>query len=203
MLIKICGITRLDDALAAAEAGATAVGFNFWRPGKRYIAPQRAAEVAKALPPAIRKVGVFVDESPATVLEIASGVSLDVFQFHGAETPEYLRTFEAHVNWKAIRVRPGWNPAAVAAYAGVEALLLDSPGNGETFDWTLAAAAKSWGRVILAGGLTPANVGDAIRAVHPWGVDVASGVESSPGVKDHAKMREFVRKAKQEQKESA
>jgi phosphoribosylanthranilate isomerase len=205
MIIKICGITRPDDALAAVEAGASALGFNFWRPGKRYIAPDRAAEIAAALPaPAgISKVGVFVDEDPAAVLEIAARVELDVLQFHGGESPEYLNAIEtAHAKWKAIRVTPGWNPATPAAYAGVEAFLLDAAGatpggTGQTFDWSLAVAAKEYGRVILAGGLTPANVAEAVKRVAPWGVDVASGIERSPGVKDHRLLREFIKNAKE------
>jgi phosphoribosylanthranilate isomerase len=207
MLIKICGITRAEDALAAAEAGANALGFNFWRPGKRYIAPERAAEIVARLdsvaPAGIRKVGVFVDEKLTTVLEIAAQVKLDVLQFHGAETPDYVSGFEtSHAKWKAIGMLPGWNPGALAAYKGVEAFLLDGAGatpggTGRTFDWSLAVAARQWGRVILAGGLTPANVADAVKAVAPWGVDVASGVELPPGVKDHHLIREFVRNAKE------
>jgi phosphoribosylanthranilate isomerase len=203
LLVKICGITRLEDALSAADSGADAVGFNFWRPGKRYVAPERAAEIAAALPPAIRRVGVFVDEDAATVLSIAAQVGLDTLQFHGAESPEYLNGIEHLVKWKVFRVTPGWNPAVLGGYAGVEAFLLDTAGatpggTGQTFDWSLATAAKEWGKVILAGGLTPGNVAEAVRSVQPWGVDVASGVEDSPGVKNHALIREFVRAARGE-----
>src|SRR5258708_5902894 len=191
MLIKICGITRAEDALAAVDAGATALGFNFWRPGKRYIAPERAAEIASVVPMGIRKVGVFVDENPATVLEIAARVGLDVLQFHGAEPPEYLHAFETlHAKWKAIRVAAEWNPATLAAFTGVEAFLLDSAGatpggTGQTFDWPLAVGAKHWGRVVLGGGLTPANLNGGVGAVAPCGLDVATGVEVSPGFKNH------------------
>ncbi len=200
-MVKICGITRLEDALAAADAGADAVGFNFWPPGKRYILPERAAEIAAALPARVRRVGVFVDESAATVQTIAAQVGLDTLQFHGLETPEYLNSVAGYVKWKAFRIMPGWNPGVLGAYAGVEAFLLDAAGStpggtGQTFDWSLAAAAKPWGQVVLAGGLTPANVAEAIRAVQPWGVDVASGVEDSPGVKNHALLREFIRAAR-------
>jgi len=202
MLVKICGVTRLEDAQEAASAGADAVGFNFWRPGKRYIAPEDAARIAAALPREIRRVGVFVDEGLTTVLETALQVGLDVLQFHGSETPEYLNAIETYVKWKAIRVERDWSPPTLAAYAGVEAFLLDGAGatpggTGQTFDWNAAIDAKQWGRVILAGGLTPANVAEAVRAVRPWGVDVASGVEDAPGVKNHQLMREFIRAARE------
>jgi phosphoribosylanthranilate isomerase len=205
MMVKICGITRLEDALAAADAGANAVGFNFWRSGKRYVSPERAAEIAAALPAGIRRVGVFVDESAATVLAIASQVGLDTLQFHGAESPEYLKGVAGYVKWKAFRMTPGWNPGVLGTYPGVEAFLLDTAGatpggTGQTFDWNWALAAKPWGRIVLAGGLTPQNVAEAIRTVQPWGVDVASGVEDSPRVKNHALIREFIRAARTYQK---
>jgi phosphoribosylanthranilate isomerase len=200
MIVKICGITRVEDARVAADAGAEAVGFNFWRPGKRYVSPERAAEIAASLPADIRRVGVFVDEGAATVQAIAAQVGLDTLQFHGSETPEYLNGIEGRVKWKAFRVAPGWNPDLLRRYTGVEAFLLDAAGptpggTGQAFDWTLAIAAKSWGQIVLAGGLTPANVAEAIEAVQPWAVDVASGVEDSPGVKNHKLVREFIRAA--------
>jgi phosphoribosylanthranilate isomerase len=200
-MVKICGITRLEDALAAADAGADAVGFNFWRPGKRYVSPERAAEMATRVPAGIRRVGVFVDESASAVEVIAAQVGLDTLQFHGAETPEYLEGIKGYRKWKAFRVTPGWTPDVLRDYSGVEAFLLDAAGStpggtGQTFDWNMAAAAKPWGQIVLAGGLTPANVAEAIRAVQPWGVDVANGVEDSPGVKNHALVREFVRAAR-------
>ena len=206
-MVKICGITRLEDALAAADAGADALGFNFWRPGKRYVSPERAAEIAAeiaaALPAGIRRVGVFVDESAASVREIAARVGLDTLQFHGSETPDDLNAIEGYRKWKAFRVTPGWNPSVMGSYAGVEAFLLDAAGStpggtGHTFDWSMAATAKPWGNIVLAGGLSPGNVAEAIRAVHPWGVDVASGVEDSPGVKNHGLVREFIRAARTE-----
>ena len=205
MLIKICGITRLEDALEAANAGADAVGFNFWRPGKRYIAPEDAARISTDLPREMRRVGVFVDEALPTVLEIALRVNLDVLQFHGSEPPEYLNSIETYVKWKAIRVEKDWSPATLEVYAGVEAFLLDAPGptpggTGQTFDWSRAIAARQWGRVILAGGLTPANVAGAVRTVEPWGVDVASGVEDAPGIKNHQMMRDFIRAAREGEK---
>ena len=206
MLIKICGITRVEDALEAADAGADAVGFNFWRPGKRYVAAEGAARISAALPREMRRVGVFVDENLATVLEIALHVNLDVWQFHGSEPPEYLNSIETHAKWKSIRVERDWSPATLAAYSGVEAFLLDAAGatpggSGQTFDWSYAIAAKHWGRVILAGGLTPANVAGAVRTVGPWGVDVASGVEDAAGIKNHQMMREFIREAREGEKQ--
>jgi len=195
VFIKICGITNLEDALAAAHAGADAVGLNFWKPGKRYVAPDRAAEIAAGL--AVKKVGVFVDEDISTVLEIARTVGLDALQLHGAETPEYVRALAPYEVWKAVKMSgvvdwPSW---------GVKTFVLDSPGplpggTGATFDWILAHAAKEHGRVILAGGLNPENVAEAIRDVRPWGVDVASGVEIAPGQKDHHKIRAFVQAAR-------
>jgi phosphoribosylanthranilate isomerase len=201
VLVKICGITRLEDALLAVAGGADALGFNFWRPGKRYVSPERAAEIAAALPDGIRRVGVFVDESAASVLSIASQVALDTLQFHGAETPEYLQGIQGYAKWKAFRMTPSWDPDVLERYAGVEAFLLDAAGStpggtGQTFDWSMAVAAKTRGQIVLAGGLTPGNVAAAIHAVQPWGVDVASGVEDSPGVKNHALIREFIRAAR-------
>jgi len=201
VLVKICGITRLEDAWAAVDAGADAVGFNFWRPGKRYVAPERAAAIAAALPSGVRRVGVFVDESAAAVQAISKQVGLDTLQFHGAETPEYVESIKGYLKWKAFRVTPAWNPSILGTYAGVEAFLLDTAGSipggtGQTFDWSLAAASKPWGNIVLAGGLTAANVAGAIRAVQPWGVDVASGVEDSPGVKNQTLVREFIHAAR-------
>ena len=191
MFVKICGITNLEDALAAVHAGADAVGLNFWKPGKRYVTPERAAEIAAKV--TVKKVGVFVDEEISTVLEIARTVGLDALQLHGAETPEYVRALAPYEIWKAVKMTgvidwPSW---------GVSTFVLDSPGvlpggTGATFDWILAHAAKDHGRVILAGGLNPDNVAEAIRSVRPWGVDVASGVEVAPGRKDHHKIRAFL-----------
>jgi phosphoribosylanthranilate isomerase len=206
MLVKICGITRLEDAVEAANAGADAVGFNFWRPGKRYIDPDAAAKIGAELPREVRRVGVFVNETLAAALEIALRADVEVLQFHGSEPLTYLSAIESYVKWKAIRVGGDWTPATLGEYAGVEAFLLDAPGatpggTGQTFDWNAAVAAKQWGRIILAGGLTPANVAAAVRTVQPWGVDVASGVEDAPGIKNHQLMREFIRAARSEEKQ--
>ena len=211
--VKICGITDLGAARAAVEAGANALGFNFWRPGQRYVLPERAAEIIAALPQDVRKVGVFVDEESALVLEIARQVGLSALQLHGTESPEYLKALGAYPKVKAFRVDPSFAPERLARY-GADAFLLDGVGNspggtGTTFDWQHAVAAKQFGRIILAGGLTPENVGEAVRQVAPWGVDVASGVESEPGKKDPRRVREFIlavreaEKAQEEQDPSA
>jgi phosphoribosylanthranilate isomerase len=196
VFVKICGITTLEDALAAVDAGADAVGLNFWKPGKRYVEPERAAEIAARI--AVKKAGVFVDEEIATVLDIARQAGLDALQLHGAEPPEYVRRLAPREVWKAVKMEGQINWASW----GVDTFLLDAPGllpggSGLTFDWSLARAAKTHGRVILAGGLTPDNVAAAIRAVRPWGVDVASGVEISPGRKDHRKIRAFIQAARE------
>ena len=197
MLIKICGITNLEDAMAAAEAGAGAIGFNFWPSGRRYLPPERAAEITAALPEGLWKVGVFVNEEPQTVLQIAHQVKLTALQLHGAESPAYLEQLGSFDKVKAIRMDSSFDAARLADYRAATAFLLDGAGatpggTGKTFNWDCAAAAKRYGRVILAGGLTPENVGEAVRRVRPWGVDVASGVESAPGRKDHSKVRAFV-----------
>ena len=206
MLVKICGLTNLEDALAAVAAGAGAVGFNFWRPGRRYVAPEVAAGIAAALPASLWKVGVFVDEEPETVLQIARQVKLAALQLHGAESPAYLEQLGPYEKVKAISMDSSFNTARLVGYRAVAAFLLDGAGatpggTGSTFDWDRAVAAKQCGRVILAGGLTPENVADAVHRVRPWGVDVASGVESAPGRKDHGKVRAFVQAALQAAKE--
>ena len=207
MLVKICGVTNLEDALAAVEAGAGAVGFNFWRPGRRYLAPERAAQIAAALPEGLWKVGVFVDEEVDTVLEIARQVKLTALQLHGAEPPTYLEQLGSYHKVKAIRMDSGFDAARLTEYRSVTAFLLDGAGatpggTGSPFDWGRAVAAKKYGHVILAGGLTPENVAEAVRRVRPWGVDVASGVESAPGRKDHTKVRAFVHAARSAADES-
>ncbi|MBI3209947.1 MAG: phosphoribosylanthranilate isomerase [Candidatus Solibacter usitatus] len=196
-VIKICGITHAGDAQAAVAAGATAVGFNFYPKSSRFIECAQAAEIAASLPPGICKVGVFVNEPPETVERIAQECGLDVAQLHGGESREQ---FPRGVRvWKALRVEQGFDIAQCDAYSGAEAILLDGPaganfgGEGKAFSWSIAAKCKH--KVILAGGLDAANVGAAIAAAHPWGVDACSRIERSPGRKDHAKMREFIQAA--------
>lgn len=195
MVLKICGITNAEDAAAAIEGGATAIGFNFWPRSPRYIAPRRAAEIASVT--GIRRVGVFVNESPVRIEEIARLVRLDVAQLHGDEA--FSKLPNGMLVWKAARVTAGFDFAPFE-HLPVEALVLDGPagelygGAGETFDWGLAANLPA--RIILAGGLDASNVAQAVAAAHPWGVDACSRLESAPGKKDHRKMSEFLQAAK-------
>ena len=197
--VKICGITRLEDALAAAAAGADALGFNFWPKSKRYVEPRAAAEIISLLPPFVATVGVFVDPSREEALRAAELSGVQWLQLHGDESPELCASLPLPV-LKAIRVRHRASLDLLDAY-DVAGFLLDTDtagygGSGETFDWSLAAEAALRAPIVLAGGLRPENVADAVRQVKPWAVDVASGVESAPGVKDHEKTARFVREAK-------
>ncbi len=196
MIVKICGITNQDDAFAAVDGGASAIGFNFYRKSPRYITPEDASRVTEILPATVLKVGVFVEETPALVEEIAAAAGLDVAQIHGNVPPGNLpRSLRV---WKAFRMDASFRRELLDAYP-VEAFLLDTPsatvhgGTGETFDWSLAE--RTGKRIILAGGLDASNVRDAIRAVRPWGVDACSRLESAPGRKDHRKMIEFLKAA--------
>lgn len=193
--VKICGIKRLEDALAAVAAGADAIGLNFWRPGRRYVPPETARVIARALPPFVATVGVFADEEAETIRAIAELCGLDALQLHGSESPAFCRQFDRPVI-KGVKVRGPQSVEGLARY-GVAAFLLDTHvpgemgGTGQRFDWPLAVRAKEAGPVILSGGLTPENVGEAIQAVAPYAVDVASGVETD-GQKDPAKIRAFI-----------
>jgi phosphoribosylanthranilate isomerase len=197
--IKICGITNLEDALLAADLGADALGFIFYPPSPRSIKPEAAKNIIAQLPPFVTTVGVFVDEAAATVKELAATVGLDWLQMHGKETPEYCRSLDRRVI-KAFRIRGENSLTGLAAYQGVvQALLLDTykkgqvGGTGETFNWDLAREARKYGPIILAGGLTPENVAQAIATAQPQAVDVASGVEAAPGKKDPLKLTEFIK----------
>jgi phosphoribosylanthranilate isomerase len=190
MMIKICGITNREDALAAIEGGAGALGFNFYPASPRYLPAERAAAIIRGLPPAVWKVGVFVDESPAAILRIASQAGLDIAQLHGSESPaDYPAGMRV---WKAIRVRNGQTPLL---HCPAEAVLLDGPASGESFDW--ARIPRGAQKLILAGGLDASNVRLAIEQVRPWGVDACSRLESAPGRKDHVKMAEFLKAARE------
>lgn len=197
VIIKVCGITVLEDALAAVEGGATAIGFNFYPRSKRYIAPELAAPIAAALPSHIVKAGVFVNEAPNSIEAIARETGLDVAQLHGDESAAQLPT--GLRVWKAFRVEASFNAAQLEHFPSAEAFLLDGPagaeygGAGIPFAWGLAAGATK--RILIAGGLDASNVRQAIREAHPWGVDACSRIETSPGRKDRAKMMDFLKAA--------
>ena len=198
--VKICGITNIDDALAAADFGADALGFVFYEKSPRYITPAQAQKIIKKLPPVITTVGVFVDMPAREVIKTMAETGIDVAQFHGNESPEDCAVSKRAI--KAIRVRELSDLEVIRHYS-VSAFLLDawSPealgGTGQIFNWSVALEAKPLGRIILAGGLTQENVAEAVQVVHPYGVDVSTGVESGKGIKDHMKMREFILRAKE------
>jgi len=194
--VKICGITRTQDARAAAAAGADAIGLVFYPPSPRFLSVERALEIRDALPPFLQTVALFVNADAAQVAQVIGRVHPAMLQFHGEETPQFCAQFGLPFV-KACRIRAGVDPLAyLQPYARAAAWLLDSfvpeyGGVGESFDWSLAP--RQPGRpLILSGGLDADNVGRAIRAVRPWGVDVSSGVESGKGIKDAAKMAAFI-----------
>ena len=196
--IKICGITNLEDALLVSELGADALGFIFYPKSPRTVAPAAALAIIAQLPPLVTTVGVFVDEDAAAVQDLAARVGLDWVQLHGQESPDYCRSLGRRVI-KGFRVQDQHSLTALAAYRGAaQALLLDTykkgqiGGTGETFDWALAREARKFGPIILAGGLNPENVAQAIAAAQPQAVDVASGVEMAPGKKDPEKLERFI-----------
>lgn len=198
--VKICGITRLEDALLSARLGADAIGLNFWPGSKRYLPPAAAREITRRLPPLVTAVGVFVNPTRDEVLRAAEASGITVAQLHGDESPELCASLPLPV-LKAIRVTGPEALAALASYE-VQGFLLDAAapgygGSGTTFDWSLAAEVAQAVPVLLAGGLGPENVAEAVRLVSPFGVDVASGVESAPGVKDPEKLRRFIAAAKE------
>jgi phosphoribosylanthranilate isomerase len=195
--IKICGITNLEDALLAAELGADALGFIFYPKSPRYVAPETAQRIMAQLPPFVTSVGVFVDEEASQVRELAARAGLDWIQVHGQESPDYCRSLGRRVI-KGFRIKDGGSLAELEPYRGaIQAYLLDTyktgqvGGTGETFDWELAREAKKYGQIILAGGLTPENVTQALSVAQPHAVDTASGTEAAPGKKDPARLRRF------------
>jgi phosphoribosylanthranilate isomerase len=197
MIVKICGITNADDARAAVEAGASAIGLNFWPKSPRYIAPADARAVLAAVPKSVWKVGVFVDEPAESVTRIARDLGLDVVQLHGSsQAPASLRI------WRAKNVNDDFELAQIPG--GAEAFLFDAPagdrhgGTGKIFDWAKLEGVRY--KFLLAGGLDASNVGDAIRRLRPWGVDACSKLESSPGKKDHMLMKTFIDRALAEAK---
>jgi phosphoribosylanthranilate isomerase len=197
MFVKICGITNEDDALFAVAMGTDAVGFVF-APSTRQIAAQKAYDITRRLPPEILTVGVFRDELPGRVIEVAHKAGVKAVQLHGRETPEQTAEIAGSIRW-VIKAFAATSPQlAKADRYGTDLILVDapSPGSGKVFDWGLADEAPDGLRLILAGGLDPDNVADAIAAVEPWGVDVSSGVESAPGRKDPTKVRRFIANAR-------
>ena len=199
--VKICGITNVDDALMAVEAGADALGFVFFHKSPRCVTPERGAEIIRKLPPFVQCVGLFVNETAALVNAVADQCRLDIIQLHGDESPEFCDRIGRRVV-KVFRMKDVESLAKMQEYR-VAGYLLDawSPsaygGTGHTFDWDMARDARRHGPLILAGGLTPENVAAAVIHVKPYAVDVSSGVEAVPGKKDPAKVREFIRRAKE------
>lgn len=195
--IKICGMTREADVQYAAALGVDAVGFVFAE-SPRSVAPDVVCRLSRSIPPFVNIVGVFVDAEPDRIRRIASTCRLDWIQLHGQESPVYCRDLGLHV-LKVIRVKNRDSIRAMKPYKGfVDGFVLDTyvkgqkGGTGKTFEWALAREAKAYGPVIVAGGLTPDDVQETVRQAEPYGVDVSSGVESAPGIKDHDRMRRFV-----------
>jgi phosphoribosylanthranilate isomerase len=195
--VKICGVTNVADALAAAEAGADMIGLNFYEGSPRHITLATALEIHRALPPFVVRVGVFVNPPEDLVMRALGDCGLSLLQFHGDETSEFCTQFGA-MSLKAFRIQDASSLAALENFQA-DAFLLDAHsksglgGTGETFNWDLAVEAQKFGKpIFLAGGLTPENVADAVRQVQPFAVDVSSGVESAPGKKNIAKVRTFI-----------
>jgi phosphoribosylanthranilate isomerase len=194
--VKICGITAWDDARLSVDLGASALGFNFYPQSPRAISPADAWNIIRRLPPFVESVGVFVNWPPLVVDALARALRLQAVQLHGGESPAEVAELALHRRViKAVRVRRGFRPASLRLYRRADGFLLDGfaeglhGGTGRTLDWNLARRARRYGRIILAGGLTPENVAEAIRTAEPYAVDVASGVEARPGRKDPARLR--------------
>jgi phosphoribosylanthranilate isomerase len=195
--IKVCGITSADDARMVARAGADAIGLVFYPPSPRAVDAARAAEIVAALPPFVTAVALFVDPQPADVERVLAACRVGVLQFHGDETPSLCASFGVPY-LKAVRVRPDIDLLqSLAPYGDAAGWLLDAwhdhlyGGTGRAFDWALVPRERAR-PIVLSGGLTPENVGDAVRTVHPWAVDVSSGVEAAKGIKDAAKVARFI-----------
>jgi len=198
--VKICGITNIEDALAAVEYGADALGFVFYKKSPRYIEVKQAKEIISRLPPFASTVGVFVNDSFENIESITDLCSITIIQLHGDEDKDFCSNFKVNVI-KSIRIKNENSIEKMKEY-NVSAFLLDTysdnmpGGTGKSFNWDLAIKAKNYGKIILAGGLTPENVREAILKVKPYAVDVSSGVESKPGKKDHKKMKRFIEEVK-------
>jgi phosphoribosylanthranilate isomerase len=199
--IKICGITNSDDAFAAINYGADALGFVFYPESPRAIIPEEAKKIISSLPPFVTTIGVFVDKSKKELEEITNLTGIDIIQLHGSEPPEYCNFGKKVI--KAIRVKELSDIKPLNRYKNISAFLLDTysqdviGGTGHIFNWEIAVEAKRFGRIILAGGLTPENIEEAVKIVLPYAVDVASGVEGNKkGIKDHIKLKLFIERAK-------
>jgi phosphoribosylanthranilate isomerase len=195
--VKICGIRSLEEARVAVEAGADALGFNFWEPSPRYVSPESAREVIAAMSPLVSCVGVFVNEDQERIKDLANTLGLSAVQLHGDESPEFCAALDSLKVIKAIRVASGFDARTITSYP-VNAVLLDANikgsygGTGRQFDWRVAVEAKQYATIILAGGLNEDNVREAIEHVRPAAIDVCSGVEAEPGRKDLEKLRSFM-----------
>jgi len=194
--VKICGITTWNDARLSIHLGASALGFNFYPPSPRGITPADAWSIIRRLPPFVEAVGVFVNWPPLVVDALSRALRLGSVQLHGAESPGVVAELaRKHRVIKAVQVKRGFRIASLGRYRAADAILLDGfahglhGGTGRTLDWKLARTAGRYGRIVLAGGLTPENIAEAIRAAQPFAVDVASGVEARPGRKDPARLR--------------
>jgi phosphoribosylanthranilate isomerase len=197
--VKVCGITNLDDARASVDAGATALGFNFYPKSPRYIEPAQAARIIEQLPASVLTVGVFVNEPLEAVETIAKTSGVQAVQLHGDESPSFCHGLKHHFVIKALRVHDDFDPAEAAMFE-TDAILLDAfrpglyGGSGAVCDWAMATRTRPFVRkLFLAGGLNAANVSQAIEEVQPYGVDVCSGIESVPGRKDSRKLSEFMK----------
>ena len=196
--VKVCGITNWTDARRAVDCGADALGFNFYRPSPRYISPHAAAKIIWRLPANIACVGVFVDEPLEVVLRARNIAGIHIAQLHGEETPETVaRIAERILTLKALRTSPDFRLADLQRYRAAEACLLDGfrprlrGGTGRTIDWALARRAARYSKIVLAGGLNPRNIAEAVRSARPAAIDVNSGIESAPGKKNPRKLRAF------------
>jgi phosphoribosylanthranilate isomerase len=199
VIAKVCGITRAQDALHAVNHGATALGFVFWPQSARYIAPEDAAAIVRELPGSVRTVGVFVNQSIEELLAVVRSTGITTVQLHGDESPEYAARCGSPV-WRALPLHTA--NGSLTCWPDAMTILLDAHdparrgGTGRPIDWTQAARVAARRPVILAGGLTPENVGEAIATVRPFGVDVSSGVEAAPGVKDPDKVARFLERVR-------
>ncbi|CAN5421176.1 phosphoribosylanthranilate isomerase [soil metagenome] len=197
MFVKICGITNEDDALLAVAMGADAVGFIF-APSPRQITASLVYDITRRLPPEILTVGVFRDEHPSRVIDTVNRAGLKAAQLHGHESPEIVAEVAAGVRRVIKAVVAGSDDATNAHTFGTDFVLVDAPapGSGKVFDWSMVDFVAAGPNIILAGGLTPDNVADAVRVADPWGVDVCSGVERAPGKKDALKVKAFIERAR-------